>query len=134
MAGVFVGFRWGVIGIAWAYMLGGYFFVCYPTWFAAGRLIHLRFRDMVRNVVGPLCCATAMGVLIWISDEWVFAGQSKWIRLVVQVPFGILVYWFLIEQFQLEAWSEVRTVLLEMGGRRNRFICWLLRNGSSAKS
>jgi len=134
MAGVFVGYRWGVIGIAWAYMLGGYFFICYPTWFAAGRLIHLRVRDMVRNMVGPLCCATAMGVLIWISDEWVFAEQSKWIRLVVQVPCGILVYWFLIQWFQLEAWGDVRMVLLEKGGGRNRFIRWLLSNDSIAKS
>ena len=57
VVGVLIGARWGIIGVAWAYVLGTYIFICYPTWSSAGRLVNLGFKDLIRNVAGPFYCA-----------------------------------------------------------------------------
>lgn len=125
VVGVLIGARWGIIGAAWAYVLGTYIFICYPTWSSAGRLVNLGFKDLLRNLAGPFYCAVLMGFLLWISDRWIFGNQVSMIRLVIQVPLGVFVYGFLIRQFRLEAFREVLKIILEMGGKRSRFIRWL---------
>ena len=52
-----------------------------------------------------------MGLLLWISDRWIFGSQVSMIRLVIQVPLGVLVYGFLIRQFRLEAFREVLKII-----------------------
>ena len=133
IAGVFVGIHWGLTGVAWAYVLGGVL-IWYPTWASAGRLIQTRFYELLKNLAGPFYCSAAMGALIWTSDKWMFGGQPIWLRLAVEVPAGILIYWFLINQFQLLAWKDVRDAVLEMGGRQSRFVQWLLGGDSQVTS
>jgi hypothetical protein len=101
---------------------------------AAGRLIGLRFVDMLKNVAGPLCCATCMAVAIWLSDQWLLVELAHWLRLAVDVLVGTSVYWFLIARFQLKAWDEVRELILETDGRRSDLIRWLLGYGSRVRS
>jgi O-antigen/teichoic acid export membrane protein len=125
LAGVFIGAQWGLMGVTWAYVLGTYVFICYPTWSCAGHLVSLGFKALIKNVAGPFYCAVSMGLLLWISDRWIFGSQVNVIRLVIQVPLGVLVYGFLIRQFRLEAFGDVQKIILEMGGRRNRFLRWL---------
>ena len=120
VAGVLIGMHWGLVGIAWAYVLGGFACLLYPTWSAAGRLIDL---------AGPFYCAACMAAAIWLVDQWLLVEQAYWLRLVIDVLTGIVVYGFLIRRFQLESWDEIRKSILEMGGRRSRSIRWLL--GSS---
>jgi O-antigen/teichoic acid export membrane protein len=132
VAGVLIGMHWGLVGIAWAYVLGGFACLLYPTWSAAGRLIDLRFVDLLRNAAGPFYCAACMAAAIWLFDQWLLVEQAYLLRLVIDVLTGIVVYGFLIRRFQLESWDEIRKLLLEMGGRRSRSIRWLL--GSSGRS
>jgi hypothetical protein len=47
VSGVLVGMHWGLLGIAWAYVLGGYGFLFYPTWSLAGGLIGLHFGYLI---------------------------------------------------------------------------------------
>ncbi len=132
--GVLIGAHWGIMGVAWAYVLGTYVFICYPTWSSAGRLVSLRFKELFRNLAGPFFCAVSMGLLLWISDRWIFGSQVYLIRLVIQVPLGVLVYGFLIRQLRLEAFLEVQKIVLEMGGHRSQFIKWLVGNKSRDKT
>jgi len=134
VAGVFVGVHWGITGVAWAYVLGGYVLLWYPTWSAVGRLLHLRVGELLKNVAGPLGCAAAMGVLVWSVDWWLLAGQAAWIRLILQTVMGTFVYCFFIRRFRLKAWDETRSLILEIGGRRRRFIRWLLQDNDRAGS
>jgi hypothetical protein len=87
---------------------------------------NLGFKALIKNVAGPLNCAASMGLLLWISDRWIFGSQASVIRLVIQVPLGVLVYGFLIRQFRLEAFSDVKNIIIEMGGQRKRFLRWLI--------
>jgi O-antigen/teichoic acid export membrane protein len=125
VAGVFIGMRWGLLGIAWAYVVGGFGCLLYPTWSAAGRLSGLRFTELVRNTVGPFCCAASMASAIWLIDRFLSGGQPDWLRLAVNVLVGIVVYWVLINHFQLEAWHELRELVFEIGGRKNRLVRWV---------
>ena len=124
--GVLIGAHWGLMGVAWAYVVGSYGFICYPTWSGAGRLVNLRFRTLLRNVAGPLACAAAMGVLLWLSDHWVFGGWVVEMRLAIQMVLGVLVYAVLVRLFRLQAWREVADILLEMSGRRGRLLRWVM--------
>jgi O-antigen/teichoic acid export membrane protein len=125
VVGVLVGAHWGIIGVAWAYVLGTYIFICYPSWSSAGRLVNLGFKELLRNVAGPFCCALSMGALLWIFDRWIFGSQVNVIRLLIQVLLGVLVYGFLIRQFRLKAFGDIQKIILEMGGKRSRFLRWL---------
>jgi O-antigen/teichoic acid export membrane protein len=126
VVGIAVGIHWGITGAAWAYFLGG-FLIWYPTWAAAGRLIHLRFPELLKNVTGPFYCAAIVGIVIWFSDNWLLNAQPIWIRLASQAFAAILIYTVLIRQFRLQAWHDVGAVLLEMGGQRSGLLRWLVR-------
>jgi O-antigen/teichoic acid export membrane protein len=131
-AGVFIGVHWGLVGVAWAYVLSSYVFLWYPTWASAGYLLNLRFKDLLRNVAGPFACAASMGIMLWISDRWVFGGRPIGARLAIEVILGALAYGCLVRLFRLEAWIEIENIVLEMGGKRNRFIRWLARDKARA--
>ena len=124
--GVLVGAHWGIMGVAWGYVLGTYVFICYPTWSCAGRLVNLGFKELLTNLAGPFYCAASMGILLWISDRWILGSQANAMRLLIQVPMGVLVYGILIRQCRIEAFGDVQKIILEMGGRRNRFLRWLV--------
>lgn len=128
--GVLIGARWGLIGVASAYVVGSYVFIWYPTWSRAGRLVSLGFGTLLRNLAGPFACAASMGVLLWCSDRWVFGGWIIGMRLAIQMALGALVYAGLIRLFRVQAWMEVADILLEMGGKRSRLLRWVI--GSEA--
>ena len=134
IVGVFTGLQWGLLGVAWAYMLGGYLFLLYPTLSSAGRLIGLRFTELLKNVAGPFYCSACMATVIYISDQWLFVQQAYWLRLLVQSFAGIVIYGFLITRFKLEAWHDVRELILMIGGPRSRLVRSLLENPSPARS
>lgn len=128
-AGVLIGVHWGLLGVAWAYVLGTYVFVWYPTWSRAGGLLNLKFSELLKNVAGPLACSAVMGILLWLSDHWLFGHWVVGGRLAIQVALGALVYTILVRAFRLKAWMDVERILLEMGNKQNRFIRWLARDG-----
>jgi O-antigen/teichoic acid export membrane protein len=121
-AGAAAGISWGVTGVAWAYVVGSYGFLWYPTWRSAGSLVDLRFNQMLRNLAGPFFCAASMGAVLWISDRWIVVVFAPWIRVATGLPLGILVYGLLIRQLKVQAWTELRTALLELGGQRLPFL------------
>jgi O-antigen/teichoic acid export membrane protein len=129
-AGVLIGMHWGLLGIAWAYVLGHYLCLLYPTWLLAGRLINVRFAELLDNVAEPFYVAVCMAVIIWLSDQWLFAHQPNWLRLVTQMSTGIVIYGLLIACFKLQAWQDVREMTLMIAGPRSRFIRFLLGNSS----
>jgi O-antigen/teichoic acid export membrane protein len=134
VAGVFIGMQWGLLGIAWAYMLGGYLCLLYPTWSLAGRLINLHFVELLKNVTAPFCCAACMAAIIWISNQWLFVQQAEWFRLVAYTFFGVVIYGFLITHFKLEAWQDIKELILMGGGQRSRLIRSILGNGPQVGS
>jgi PST family polysaccharide transporter len=132
--GVLIGTHWGLMGVAWAYVLGGYVFVWYPVWSSAGRIVNLRFGALLRNVAAPFACAVAMGVVLWCSDRWLFGTWPVQLRLAIQVALGVLLYAFLARWFRLRAWMEVGDILLHFAGHRSRFLRWLIGHQAHAQA
>jgi O-antigen/teichoic acid export membrane protein len=132
--GVLIGAHWGLMGVAWAYVLGGYLFVWYPVWSRAGRIVDLSFAALLRNVAGPFGCAVAMGVVLWLSDRWLFGTWPLQLRLAIQVVLGVLVYAFLARWFRLRAWVEVGDIVLHFAGHRSRFLRWLIGHQAHAQA
>jgi O-antigen/teichoic acid export membrane protein len=125
-AGVLIGVHWGLPGVAWAYVVGSYALVGYPTWLTAGRVLNLSFRELLKNVMGPFACAISMGFLMWLTDRWIFAGWPVGKRLAVQVVAGALEYGVLVRMFRLFAWMDVKSILLqELSGNQSWFFRWL---------
>ena len=126
VAGVLIGMHWGLIGIASAYVIGGYVFLMYPTMYLAGSLINLRFGEVLKTVAPPFYCSAIMAAAIWLSDQWLFIGKPEWLRLSFHVLAGTALYGFLIIRFKLEAWQDARILILETVGKRIRLVQFLL--------
>jgi PST family polysaccharide transporter len=124
--GVLIGMHWGLLGIAWAYVVGGYVALMLPTWAAAGRLIGVGLGEMVWNVAGPFFCAVGMAALIGLSDRGLFAGEAYWLRLIVHVLAGVVVYGALVSLFRLAAWQDVRALIAERAGPTRRLVSCLI--------
>lgn len=113
IAGALVGMRWGVLGIATAYVLGGYACILYPTWRAAGGLIGVGVAALIRNVMPPLLCSVVMATAIWAGDRYLLGGLRHGVRLAIFVPSGIVFYVFLARSLRLQAWNDLRTAVFE---------------------
>ncbi len=114
-----VGLRWGVIGVAAAYTLSSYV-LWYPSWTTAGWLIHLRFGEMVRNLVEPFFCAVAMATAVWALRLMLPLAWPPWIDLAVQTSFGVMVYATLCHLWRVKAYLEIRELVLQQMESRAR--------------
>lgn len=108
-----IGLRWGIIGVALAYVLSNYIILWYPSWAISGRLINLRFTEMLKNLSKTFFCAVAMGAGVWILGFTLPSDWPHWSYLVIQMPFGILMYFVLISVFKLSAYLDLRELISE---------------------
>ncbi|HET9466002.1 MAG TPA: oligosaccharide flippase family protein, partial [Gemmatimonadales bacterium] len=115
--GAAIGINWGVGGVALAHVVGSLVFISYPVWRSAGRLVRLRFGELVRNLEGPFFCAAAMGVVVAASDHWLSGHATPAFRTVAGMVVGAVVYGILVRQFRLQAWSDLRYVVLKVFGQ-----------------
>jgi PST family polysaccharide transporter len=107
-----IGLRWGITGVAAAYTVSSYL-LWYPNWTMAGRLIHLRFGEMVRNLAEPFFCAVAMAAAVWALWLLLPADWPPWLDLAVQASFGALVYVTLCRLWRVKAYLEIRELVRE---------------------
>jgi PST family polysaccharide transporter len=124
--GVLIGSHWGLIGVAWGYVIGSTLFIWYPNWSLAGGLVGLRFSTLVRNVAGPFACAATIGALLWASDHFLCRGLVPVVRLALQLPPAAVGYLLLLRRFRLQAWVDVAHILRDVGAARSRWLRWLL--------
>jgi O-antigen/teichoic acid export membrane protein len=113
-----IGLRWGVMGVAVAYGISGYVILWYPAWAIPGRLINLRFKEMLINLRGPFYCAVAMGIGVWAVRYALPSNWPQWLFLVTQVPSGVLIYGVLVHFFRIPAYVEIQEVLFQRTKRR----------------
>lgn len=108
-----IGLRWGVIGVALCYVIGSYLILLYPGWAIPGKLIGMRFIEMLKNLSGPFFCSVVMGVVIWALGFILLQNQPPWISLTVQVPIGIILYISLIHFFKVRSYIETLELVTE---------------------
>lgn len=102
-----VGIQWGVMGMTIAYVLTGYLITFYPSWSIPGKLIGLKFSEMVRNVLPTFGCGIASAVLVWTVDVLFLPPTLYPVRLAAGGAIGVLTYLALLNAFHVKAWKDV---------------------------
>lgn len=103
-----VGIRFGVLGVAVAYLVRNLAL----TWFnfaLPGRLIGLRYRDVVAAVAGIAACAGAMGAAVMALGA--LAGPPSPASLAAKTLAGAVLYAALVVGLRLKVVGELRTLL-----------------------
>lgn len=107
------GLQWGVTGVAWAYVLSGCVVLWYPAWTIPGRLIGLRFGEMLTNLSGPFYCSVMMGIAVWVLGFMPPLDWPYWGYLLLQVCSGTLIYFILLHVFNIKAYREIKELIRE---------------------
>ncbi len=110
-----IGLRWGVIGIAWSFVISIYVILMVPTWVIAGNLVGMKFGEMMRNLFPPFACAASMGAVLFFLGRALPPDRSSGIDLLIRVPAGIVLYWVLVHVFRISSYREVAALVLSRG-------------------
>jgi PST family polysaccharide transporter len=102
-----IGIRWGVIGVAASYVLSGYLILWYPGWSIAGRMIGLKFGEMVGNVAPPFLCSLFMALVVWALDSFLLGAAPYWLRFSAGGLTAVFVYLSLLLLFRVEALKDL---------------------------
>ena len=113
MLSFIIGLHWGIIGIASAYVVSGYLILWYPGWVIPGKLINLHFREMLKNLMGPFFCSLAMGLIMWITGNFLSQQWPYLFRLFLQFIIGVFVYWTFLTMFKLKAYYDALLIFKE---------------------
>lgn len=109
-----LGLRWGIEGVAWAYVSAGYVLIWYPAWSIPGRLVGLRFSEMLGNVGAPFWASVLMGISVWGLDQAVFSQLPHMARLMSDALVGICLYWGMIAVFRVKAYGESKRFIIDL--------------------
>jgi PST family polysaccharide transporter len=104
-----IGIFWGVEGVAAAYSVRTVLLLP-VNYEIAGRLIGLRFSDVVRAVRAPLAASIAMAVFVWLLGMVLPHAWSPVVRLLTQVGAGALLY-LPLAMVALDGGNELRELL-----------------------
>ncbi|MCS4034707.1 PST family polysaccharide transporter [Salinibacter ruber] len=117
LTGIIVGLQWGVVGVAYGYATA-VLLATYPEWRYAGQLVGFTYGDLAYELSGIFACATGMAAGVYalgfaLPPEW-----PHWLRLLTQVPTGVVVYWGLVHSFGVQAYRETLSLLAEQWTQR----------------
>lgn len=113
-----IGIQWGMLGVAWAYLLRNLSL----TWFnfaLPGRLIGLRYRDVIGACVGTLACAGAMALGVAALDATWLAGPPALSHLAAKIAAGALLYAAISAALRLRALEDLAELVGELRARRS---------------
>ncbi|MGP0593511.1 MOP flippase family protein [Nitrospira sp. T9] len=105
-----IGIQWGLLGLAIAYMAA----VWSLTWFnfsIPGRLISMKFRDVVSAVQQNLISAILMAAAIFALDLVISPNANSIQRLGIEVPFGVIFYFCTIHFLNPIAFGELHKIM-----------------------
>lgn len=112
-----IGIRWGMIGVAIAYVIASGGVLLYHSFAIPGRLIGLRFSEVVRALAPTMLRVGVMGVLIAAVDILVPNSWPDWAALLLETGTGAIVYLAIVHIAAPPAYNDVRELLL---GRRRQ--------------
>lgn len=112
-----IGLQWGVVGVAASYVTVTYILI-YPSYAVAGRLINLRFGEILKELSGILFCTAGMGMAVWCLGLFLPETWPHWAVLIVQVFSGATVYVSSVHLFNVAAYADLIGLL--KGLRRSR--------------
>lgn len=91
LAGILVGLRWGLVGVAAAYAVVS-LALAYPWLRLAMRLVDRPVAFVAAALARPLLAAALMVVAVTAVRAWMTAGYAPWPELLVLIPVGAATY------------------------------------------
>jgi PST family polysaccharide transporter len=109
-----VGVRWGLTGVAWAYVIASPIIFLLPhVW--TNRLMGLSFGSLLEAIAPPLCAAGLMGTAVWLLiSDGVRLFALNWANLVGYITLGALIY------------GSVMLVMAIIYSRQHGMLGWLI--------
>lgn len=86
----------------------------YPGIAVPGRLVGMRFGDVVQSIAGSAMASVVMGLLVAGADTVLPGDWPSWQRLLILVAIGVLVYPALVFGFRMSVGSEALSVFREL--------------------
>lgn len=85
----------------------------YPLFEIPGRLINMRFFEVISNVSGIFVCALLMSIFVWGVGHLLPVDWPSWRYLIIQITCGVVVYISLLQIFKVQAYHETRMLIAE---------------------
>ncbi len=111
-----IGVHWGARGVAIAVSAQSVALL-YPSFAIPGRLIGMRFLDVVRTVRGVLAAALLSAAAAWAAGR-ALAALAPELQFLAEVVTGALVYVGLAHLARLEPYRELREIIGSRRGTR----------------
>ncbi|MEN8154149.1 MAG: MOP flippase family protein [Acidobacteriota bacterium] len=109
---IIIGLRWGIIGVSSLYVLSGYLFLFYPGWKIVGKIINMKFTEMMKNLFPAFLSSIIMGIAVFSLGLLLPDSLNDFTRLFIEVLFGIILYVFIISAFKLKAYLEIKDIVI----------------------
>lgn len=90
LIGMLIAVRWGIVAVAWAYVIRGYLLLPIPL-LAVVRVSNIRISSYLR-IIGPVTISSALVALAGFGVATLLKSQAESFVLVCQTLSGILVY------------------------------------------
>jgi lipopolysaccharide exporter len=91
LAGILVGLRWGLVGVAAAYAVVS-LALAYPWLWLAMQVVDRPVAFVAAALARPLLAAAIMVVAVTAVRAWMTAGYAPWPELLVLIPVGAATY------------------------------------------
>jgi O-antigen/teichoic acid export membrane protein len=108
-----IGLKWGITGVAIAYVLTDHLILWYPGWTISGRLINLSFYEMLRNLFAPFLCSLIMGLFTWAFGILFLSETLSWVHLIAQIIFGVIIYILILIVFRKNDCIEIKELFIK---------------------
>lgn len=109
---IILGLRWGILGVAYTLTISS-LLTAYPGINRALALVDLTFLTLVKALFATWLCALLMAILVWGIGLLLPSGLPHSLYLLVQISVGMTIYGALIHLCRVEAYRDIRTLLLE---------------------
>jgi PST family polysaccharide transporter len=111
-AAVGIGINWGINGVATAYAVR-LFLTTWPNFYIPGRLIKMSFGDVAKALLPQLLIAIVMAAIVTYFRSVIPETWPHILRLGVLIAIGGFVFFILIRQFQIPAYTDILRLMQE---------------------
>ncbi|MAT96899.1 MAG: colanic acid exporter [Anaerolineaceae bacterium] len=118
---ILIGLRWGIEGVAIAYGIFSVL-VVYPSIHIAVSLVDLTFIKVAENLLSITLCSWIMAFFVWGIGQFLPPEWPDWLNLLIQVFTGSIIYFGLIHFLNIQAYYELRKMLVEQWKNRGLFL------------
>ncbi len=109
---IFIGLPYGAKGVAIAYTATS-MAITIPGWVILGRVIPIRVREILRVCAAPFLASIAMGVVVFVIDQYLLPDSHVAVRMGVGIATGVAVFFGLISLARPAAWEDAKLLVRE---------------------